>query len=113
MVSGYQHSKNEDSGGEETFSFRMATARTIMYCVFHRLLGASTRREAKRLSARWRQGDPLWARPWREDPSLLWKFFFERGEQVVALVALFLGKAKQGGRTRTTGHVQRPGVGTE
>lgn len=25
----------------------------------------------------------------------------------------FLGKEKEGGRTRTTGHVQRPGVGTE
>lgn len=42
----------------------------------------------------------------------------EQGEQVVALVALFWASRKreggrERGRARTTGHVQRPGVGTQ
>ena len=49
------------------------------------------------MSARLRQRAPMWA--WRqgEDPSLLWKLFFEQGEQVVALVALFWARRKREG----------------
>lgn len=60
-----------------------------------------------------RQKAALWASRWGEDPSLFWKLFYEQGEQVVTLVALFLGKGRVEGRTHTTGHVHRPGVGTD
>lgn len=65
------------------------------------------------MSGELRQEAALWASRWGEDPSLFWKLFYEQGEQVVTLVALFLGKRRVEGRTHTTGHVHRPGVGTD
>lgn len=97
VVSGYQRFKNRDSGGEEAFLFEMATARTIMYCVFHRLLGASRRREAKRLSARLRQRAPLWAWRWGEDPSLLGKLFLSRGSRLSPWLLFFWARRKREG----------------
>lgn len=75
----------------------MATARTIVYCVLHRLLGTSRGREAKRLSARLRQRTPLWVWRWGEDPLSALEALFEQGEQVVALVALFWARRKREG----------------
>lgn len=107
VATGYQ-CINKDSGGEETSLLCMATAGTIMYFVYW------VPRE-ERLNG--------WVECWDRGLHYGLHFgvrtpfcsgsFFELGEQVVTLVALFLGKRRVEGRTHITGHVQRPGVGTE
>lgn len=108
VATGYQCIKKGDSGGEETSLLCMATAGTIMHFVYW------VPRE-ERLNG--------WVERWDRGPHYGLHFgvrtpfcsgsVFEQGEQVVTLVALFLGKGRVEGRTHITGHVQRPGVGTE
>lgn len=108
VATGYQCIKKGDSGGEETSLLCMATAGTIMYFVYW------VPRE-ERLNGwveRWDRGLHYGLHFGVRTPFCTGSFF-EQGEQVVTLVALFLGKGRVEGRTHITGHVHRPGVGTE
>lgn len=96
----------------QTFFPQMATARTISFCLFHQLLGAPgeerlnawvggrNRGLLRRLGTGWGGLSALEA-PLEQDGRRLSPWL------------LFSGQKKEGGRARTTGHVQRPGMGTE
>lgn len=92
--------------------FWMVTTRTIVYCVFCWRVGTS---EGKRRLNGWLEA---WDRGSHCGAGVAWgplSALEALSEQVVAVVALFWasGGRKKGGRARTAGHVQRPGVGTE